>query len=279
MPRDGGDADVSVVRRRALLRVPSDERVRRRRHGRDRRRAAPDDVREQPKGPNDGGTPTLDRWTVDKAAGKVREERLDDRGQEFPRVNETLLMSQHRYGYAVEIVNTDSGFDSTHLLKHDLRVGYDRGARLRQRRSRRASSSSCRPARATSEDDGYLMGFVYDPTRDSSDFVVLDAHDVAAEPVATVRLPRGCPSGSTATGSPTHSPPYPAYAGNHGDRRSACSRSLRATARRARPEDHEGRRVPRRAVRPRARVGALPRGQRRPRPLAPADERRQRAAG
>src|SRR5205823_4454961 len=47
------------------------------------------------------GVPTLDRWTVDLAAGKVREERLDDRGQEFPRMDERLVGRRHRYGYTV----------------------------------------------------------------------------------------------------------------------------------------------------------------------------------
>jgi carotenoid cleavage dioxygenase-like enzyme len=36
---------------------------------------------------------------------------------------------------------------------------------------------------------------VYDPTRDSSDFVVLDAHDIAAKPIAVVRLPQRVPFG------------------------------------------------------------------------------------
>ena len=39
-------------------------------------------------GPNDG-PPTLERWTVDLADGKVRESRIDDRSQEFPRIDET----------------------------------------------------------------------------------------------------------------------------------------------------------------------------------------------
>lgn len=144
-------------------------------------------------GPNDGGSATLDRWTIDKAAGKVREERLDDRGQEFPRVNETLLMSQHRYGYAVEL-ETKTGFDTTRVLKHDLRAGtveaHDFG------RGSHAGEFVFVPSEgATSEDDGYLMGFVYDAGRDSSDLVVLDAHDVTATPVATVRLPTRVPYG------------------------------------------------------------------------------------
>jgi carotenoid cleavage dioxygenase len=145
-------------------------------------------------GPNDGGTPTLDRWTIDKAAGKVHEERLDDRGNEFPRVNETVLMSQHRYGYAVEAVNTKTAFDTAALLKHDLRTGTTEEHRFANRGQ--PGEFVFVPADgATSEDDGYLMGYVYDPTRDSSDFVVLNASEIAADPIATVRLPQRVPFG------------------------------------------------------------------------------------
>ena len=35
------------------------------------------------------------------STGKVIEERLDDRGQEFPRVDERLVGRRHRYGYAL----------------------------------------------------------------------------------------------------------------------------------------------------------------------------------
>jgi len=51
-------------------------------------------------GPNEG-LPSLDRWTVDIRQGKVLEERLDDRGQDFPRVDERRVGRRHRYGYAV----------------------------------------------------------------------------------------------------------------------------------------------------------------------------------
>jgi carotenoid cleavage dioxygenase len=145
-------------------------------------------------GPNDGGTPTLDRWTIDTAAGKVHEERLDDRGQEFPRVNETLLMSRHRYGYAVEVVNTQTAFDTASVLKHDLRAGTTEQHRFAG--GGQPGEFIFVPAGgATSEDDGYLMGYVYDPVRDSSDFVILNAHEIAAEPIATVRLPQRVPFG------------------------------------------------------------------------------------
>ena len=48
---------------------------------------------------------------------------------------------------------------------------------------------------AAGEDAGWLMCYVYDATRDRSDFVVLDASDIAKPPVAVVHLPARVPLG------------------------------------------------------------------------------------
>ncbi len=51
------------------------------------------------------------------------------------------------------------------------------------------------PSRASGEDAGWLLTYVYDKPTDSSSFVVLDASDIAAPPVASVRLPQRVPFG------------------------------------------------------------------------------------
>jgi carotenoid cleavage oxygenase len=145
-------------------------------------------------GPNDGAPPALERWTIDPAAGKVRTEQVDARGQEFPRVNENLLGSRHRYGYCVELVETRDAFDSARYLKHDFVGGtteeHDFGA------GRLPSELVFVPSeRGSSEDDGWLMGYVYDRAADRSDLVILDAHDFTAPAVATVHLPTRVPFG------------------------------------------------------------------------------------
>ena len=89
-------------------------------------------------GPNEG-PPTLDRWTVDLADGKVRESRFDDRAQEFPRVDERLVGKRHRYGYAPAIGEGIAGGDA--LLKHDFSAVAPRHAPSARKR-RWASSSS-----------------------------------------------------------------------------------------------------------------------------------------
>jgi carotenoid cleavage dioxygenase-like enzyme len=43
---------------------------------------------------------------------------------------------------------------------------------------------------ATSEDDGYLMTFVYDASSDASRLVVMDAATMDDTPIASIELPR-----------------------------------------------------------------------------------------
>ena len=48
---------------------------------------------------------------------------------------------------------------------------------------------------AAGEDDGYLMTLVYDPAKNGSEFVILDAQNVDREPVARVLMPHRVPYG------------------------------------------------------------------------------------
>jgi carotenoid cleavage dioxygenase len=48
---------------------------------------------------------------------------------------------------------------------------------------------------ATAEDDGYVVTYVFDKATETSRFVVLDAADMTAAPIATVQLPQRVPNG------------------------------------------------------------------------------------
>ncbi len=45
------------------------------------------------------------------------------------------------------------------------------------------------------EDEGFLLGFVYDRVRDASDLVIFDAQSIGGDPVARIRLPKRVPQG------------------------------------------------------------------------------------
>jgi carotenoid cleavage dioxygenase len=136
---------------------------------------------------------TLDRWRVDLGAGKVLTDRLDDRPQEFPRVDERLVGLRHRYGYAVEARGkADRPGTTEAIVKHDLVTG---------RTIRRSFGPNSSPGEVVfvpngpdaAEDDGVLMGFVYHPETQRSDLTLLDAGTL--ETVAAIHVPNRIPNG------------------------------------------------------------------------------------
>jgi carotenoid cleavage dioxygenase-like enzyme len=127
------------------------------------------------------------RWTLDPATGRVAEERLDDRAAEFPRIDDRFAGSDVRFGHV-----TQSGKDGeqSFLRRHDLHTGTS---------EEHVFAPGHLPGEAVfvpaDGGAGWLLTYVYDAAEDRSDLVVFDAGDVAAAPVATVRLPQRVPAG------------------------------------------------------------------------------------
>ncbi len=142
-------------------------------------------------GPNEGA-PTLTRWTVDPKRGRVSEQRLDDRGQEFPRIDERRVGRPYRFGYTAVFTE---GVAFGGLIQQDLRDGKTRVHH--EGRARHFMEPVFVPARPdAAEDDGYVLAYVYDAERNGSDVVILHAQDFeSAEPLATIHLPERVPYG------------------------------------------------------------------------------------
>jgi carotenoid cleavage dioxygenase len=132
------------------------------------------------------------RWTVDLAAGWVKEEQIDDLTVEFPTINDTFTGREHRYQYALSFPD-DLGIGNHTLVKYDRRNGMRR--LLPVGNGQLPSEAVFVPAAdATDEDAGYLLTVVSDLNADASRLLVLDASDLSVPPVATVRLPRRVPA-------------------------------------------------------------------------------------
>jgi carotenoid cleavage dioxygenase-like enzyme len=151
------------------------------------------------------GPLTLDRWMIDPAAGKVTQQRLDDRPQEYPRTGQRVTGRPHRYGYSAVIgafdhamVSPSGDFAdeafSNALLKHDLTAGTVQAHEFgKDAATGEAVFAPAAPDSA--EDDGYVMAYVHNPDRGAADLVILAAQDFTAEPVARVHLPARIPLG------------------------------------------------------------------------------------
>ncbi len=137
------------------------------------------------------------RWRIDRARGGVAATPLDDATMEFPRIDERRVGRRHRFGYTVarEPGLEDSPLPEwTAIRKYDL----ERGAIAT--RALGAGHGVGEPlfvprGPGAAEDDGYVLFLAFDPERNASDFWVLDARDVAGEPIARVVLPHRVPYG------------------------------------------------------------------------------------
>lgn len=145
----------------------------------------------------DEGAPTLERWRIDPALGTVKSEILDDRSQEFPRVDERVVGRQHRFGYSAGWLETedesDAGFEmGSTLIKHDFAAGTSETRHLHGG----AGEAVFVPEDAMSEEDeGVVLSLVFDQERGASDLLVIAAQDFTGDPVAVVHLPVPVPYG------------------------------------------------------------------------------------
>jgi len=144
-------------------------------------------------GPESFTSACLHRFTIDPSTGGVDERPLDDQPIEFPRIDDRRNGLAYRFGYAA--ANHSSAAEAPErLIKYD----HETGAALAHEFGRAQSPSEfvfVPASDGAGEDEGWLLGFVYDATRDRSDFLILDAHDFLGPPVARVRLPVRVPFG------------------------------------------------------------------------------------
>jgi len=141
---------------------------------------------------NDGGfgaSAVLWEWTINLRDGTVSERQLDDRAVEFPRIDDRLAGLPARYAVSV---------GDASLVRYDLHTGAAVEHRFGHADAPGGPGEAVfvpSPDGPADENNGWYMAYVYDPVRDSSDLVILDAADLAGDPVARIRLPRRIPYG------------------------------------------------------------------------------------
>ena len=141
---------------------------------------------------NDGGfgaSGVLWEWRLSLEDGSVAERQLDDRAVEFPRIDDRLAGLSARYAV--------SAGDAA-LVRYDLNTGAAVEHRFGTHDAPGGPGEAVfvpSPNGPADENNGWYLAYVYDPARDSSELVILDAADFGAEPVARIRLPRRVPYG------------------------------------------------------------------------------------
>ncbi len=137
--------------------------------------------------------PRLHRWRFDLATGRTREQHLDERLLEFGTINQTYCGRRHRFAYSTTAV--PGWFLFNGFVKHDLDAGTSETVVLAEGRFGSEPVFAPRLG-ARAEDDGYLISFIIDENRGTSECIVIDATQFAAGPVCRIALPHKLSSGT-----------------------------------------------------------------------------------
>lgn len=140
--------------------------------------------------------PKLHEWRVSLSSGVIRERALDDRASEFPRVAPQHMGRPYRYTYGAR-TKAAQGPDAVlfdGLFKLDHQTGRFSEHRMAEGRLVGEFVFVPRP-NAQSEDDGYLLGFAYEPGRETSSLTIFDAQNLEQGALARVLTPRRVPFG------------------------------------------------------------------------------------
>lgn len=134
----------------------------------------------------------FERWQLGGHRSSVERSVVSDQPQEFPRCDERRTGRPYRYAYAVG--GQAMSVEGSKLLRHDLHTGetiaHDFGPHHMM------GEAVFVPASETAgEDEGWLMMYVQDHQRQSSQLVVLDAQNIAGPAQAVVQLPGRVPLG------------------------------------------------------------------------------------
>ena len=137
-------------------------------------------------GPLGDTNPSVYRWTLDlhSSDSRAREEVLFDLSLDFPKISPCVEGRPYRFAYGIE-ATTKPSFDAA--IKMDL----EKGCTERQDFEGGMTSELTFLPRDNmrSEDDGWLIGFVFQPDTGRSRLVIHDAKAFVERPVASVWIP------------------------------------------------------------------------------------------
>jgi len=144
----------------------------------------------------------LTEWRMNMVTGEVTERNIDpDLYCEFPRINDELVGRRSRFVYLAGLDADLQGTPFTSEIKYDRQDG---GMTIHPfGEGRKGGEAIFAPRRgATSEDDGYVILFVWDEPKQQSECIVIDARNFEADPVARIKIPHRVPFGFHASWVP-----------------------------------------------------------------------------
>ena len=137
--------------------------------------------------------PLLTRWSLDLSNGNAYEQQLDDLPAEFPRMHPDLNGKFNRFGYSLGIGSALKP-DFGKVIKYDLVNKTIEVCELGEG-VEGAEPVFIPSENQKSEDEGYLMAYLYNKASDQSDLAIFNAQNIKSGPIGKIKLPQRVPFG------------------------------------------------------------------------------------
>ena len=144
-------------------------------------------------GPFTESPPLLTRWSLNLSNGNASEQQLDDLPAEFPRMHPNLNGQFNQFGYSLG-TGSQQKPDFGRIIKYDFTKNINEVYELHEGEMG-AEPVFIPSENQTSEDEGYLMTYVYDRATDKSNLMILNSQDINSGPIAQIKLPQRVPFG------------------------------------------------------------------------------------
>ena len=142
------------------------------------------------------GVQSLHRFTLNMVSGHVKEETIDERGMDFPRVADSRIGLKNRYGYTLLFGPGATGEPAFQgHLKFDMRTGQSTLQQYGEGISAGEPVFAPAPGADSDSDEGWVLSYVYDENRGQSALAIVDAQRWGDDPVALIHLPQRVPFG------------------------------------------------------------------------------------
>ena len=140
-------------------------------------------------GPGDATIPQLYRWTVDFETGRVSQELIDPRAQEFPRIDDRYWGRENRFGVTTEIFKFTG---ETGIIAH-----YGDGNTQDWSFGQRVDTSEAifvPHDEKAGEGEGYILATACAYKTGEAKAAIFDAQHVAKGPLAEIKMPQRLPA-------------------------------------------------------------------------------------
>lgn len=136
------------------------------------------------------------KWQFDLSKGHLLEEKLDSVETEFPVINNYFMGRKCVWGYSAPTLSDGKAIVNIGVRKFNLLDSSVKPSEFYYGPHKYAGEATFVPREgATSEDDGYLMTFVFDESNNKSELWILNAKTMDNKPLARISLPRRVPYG------------------------------------------------------------------------------------